>query len=207
MKVTLLSFLKVSQRVSYVSEYEFIHRNKAMTNRTVKVALVLLFVLASVITLRIVSMPPQYYESKFHFAMHASELHELSDEFDKIPAAQSIALVGSSLIVEGKAGIDYADSLTDSQKERLSQLMIDIEVPRLRRTDLGNMVVIGSENKFGKTYQIHLIAYYDMAYLRPPNCTEESDGDFGVCSFPLEGNWALRYEWLPIVHSESEDGS
>ncbi len=175
-----------------------------MTNRTVKVALLLFAVLASLVTLRIVSMPPQYYESKLHFSMHASELEELSNEFDNIPAVQSITLVGSSLLVEGKAGADLADSLSDSQTEKFKHLMVEIAVPRLRRSEIGNVVVIGSQNKFGKTYQIHFVAYNDLAYLLPPNCSEESDDGFGVCSFPLDGKWALRYEWLTMAHSVSE---
>jgi len=134
--------------------------------------------------------------------MHASELYQLSEEFDKIPTVQSLTLVGSSLVVEKLIGVDDVNSLTDSQEKRFSQLMTNFSAPRLRRSELGKIVQIGSQYRFGKAYEIFFVEYDNSEYLAPPDCAEDSVTGFGACSYPLNGNWALRYEWVPIAVSE-----
>ena len=170
-----------------------------MARRKARVAFLVLLIVSSLVVARVVSMPPQYYESKVIFTTHLSQLDELIVEFDAIAGARSITLVDSSLVVDSVFGENILDSLPDSQKKKILRLMQSVGTPRLRRTELGNAVVVGSQERFGKFFQIEFVTYRDLANLSPPDCMEDPSGEFGVCSFPLQGRWALRYEWVPAV--------
>lgn len=141
---------------------------------------------------------PYFYESSLFFDNNKKKLEDIVSELNKDKNISYVALSGKDEITVKFAESDSKKPLKKEQRTIYKNLLSDARVSPVMKIEIGILLYIGSEYKFGKNFNIAYILHNKAKPYKPlcnGNYKTDKQGD---CNIKLEGNWVLNYQWITV---------
>lgn len=162
-----------------------------------KVFLLVLFLLFTLGTVFYTKMLPYIVQANAFFILNNDALENtvrLFVEHKEIAVLKKKTIDG--LIFKNNR--DKDDIISNNELKSYGDIVSDSSISPIRRMPEKISFFIGSKRKFNKTFNISYDYFFDNNKI---NVTCDKDyklQGYGVCTYLLDKNWVLRYEWISI---------
>lgn len=143
--------------------------------------------------------PPYFYSALINFHLKETSLIQVRDFMMANKEVHKLSMIPDSNLTEVSNENRAVIVFDKETRKNLYKSMFEIETWYIKKIDNGLLYDLGTDEKFNRRFGISYI-FHSNVNIDLPQCNTEIDYEKrGVCTFKIEDNWLLLYEWRPII--------